>query len=239
MLVDFNNPLSMKYSDYSLKSFECVSDVFEIERVQCYTPTTKPDHDWNLKKDHRRPAEQSLLLSIRELLQQIVDGERFIIMEHDAYLIPEREDIFRVLLEQAYNMALWCVGIATECWTIESKLAENMIKVINNDHKHKYKGPLEIMCNLEANCFPDMIDLLGSYDHGKKVAFLTDEKANYMGIGDRAIPILNRQKADYWLEAPVTQLMDIKCGSTVNFIGVKDQREAYPNMKYIDLDEEI
>ena len=40
MQVDLNNPLAVKYMEYALKSFECVSDIFEIEVIQCITPDT-------------------------------------------------------------------------------------------------------------------------------------------------------------------------------------------------------
>ena len=44
MGVDLNNPLAVKYNELSLKSFECVSDVLNINVIQCITPDTLFPH---------------------------------------------------------------------------------------------------------------------------------------------------------------------------------------------------
>lgn len=42
ILCDFDNPLSMRYLDLSLKSFEPVKDIVNITPLQCDTPETTP-----------------------------------------------------------------------------------------------------------------------------------------------------------------------------------------------------
>ena len=42
ILCDFDNPLSMRYLDLSLKSFEPVKDIVNITPLQCDTPATTP-----------------------------------------------------------------------------------------------------------------------------------------------------------------------------------------------------
>ena len=58
MNVDLNNPLAVKYHQLSLKSFECVKDIFNINVLQCITPDTLLDISFSDKKK-RSPQEES------------------------------------------------------------------------------------------------------------------------------------------------------------------------------------
>ena len=89
------------------KSFAPVSDLIEIETYQCYVPDTLPSFKWNENKK-RTLTEKSILYTYYELMTRIADGEKFIIMEHDAYLNPDRIDIFRKWLELRYRMIIPC-----------------------------------------------------------------------------------------------------------------------------------
>ena len=53
MIVDFDNPVSMKYMELSLKSFKSLSDILEITPVQCTKPETLPIR---VKADEDRPS---------------------------------------------------------------------------------------------------------------------------------------------------------------------------------------
>ena len=57
MGVDLNNPLAVKYNELSVKSFECVSDVLNINVIQCITPDTLFPHLTLSKHKDRSPQE--------------------------------------------------------------------------------------------------------------------------------------------------------------------------------------
>jgi hypothetical protein len=133
MICDFNNELSMKYADYSIKSFE--GSGIEIEKVQCVTPDTIKDQsfviEWedylrtNKYKDQKRVktiTEQACFMShFREWLLIAETGKRHIILEHDACL--DRPDKWGHHLPKADIYELWNPGIAMECYTMSPRLA--------------------------------------------------------------------------------------------------------------------
>ena len=133
MICDFNNELSMKYADYSIKSFE--GSGLEIEKIQCVTPDTIDDqpftvewekyirsNKWHGQKREKTITEQACFMShFREWLLIAETGERHIIMEHDAYL--QHSDKWNHHLHKADNYELWNPGIAMECYTMSPRLA--------------------------------------------------------------------------------------------------------------------
>lgn len=118
MQVDLDNPIAVAYSKLALESFERVSDVFEIEVVQCITPKTYLPELKDLKWKGKTPSEVASFHSTYRMLKRIAQGERFWIMEHDAYLIPEHEETFRKVLKKYKQMGTIVVGMATECFTV-------------------------------------------------------------------------------------------------------------------------
>ena len=48
MICDFNNPISMAYSEVAIKTWEPIEAV-EVERWQCYTPETIIDNPFKSK----------------------------------------------------------------------------------------------------------------------------------------------------------------------------------------------
>ena len=83
MNVDLNNPLAVKYHQLSLKSFECVKDIFNINVLQCITPDTLLDISFSDKKK-RSPQEEATICSQYRLIERISQGEKLFVMEHDA-----------------------------------------------------------------------------------------------------------------------------------------------------------
>jgi len=66
MQVELNNPLAVKYHEVALKSFERVSDIFEINVIQCLTPDTLLD---TITLDPKKPrSPQDRLLSILSIV---------------------------------------------------------------------------------------------------------------------------------------------------------------------------
>lgn len=140
-IVDFNNPISMEYMEGSQKTFECVKDVLDIVPVQCYVPDTIPEGIYS-DKSPRSPTERAIAYTHYSLVERIAGGERIIIMEHDAYLIPEREDIFRLSLAHCNDFKLWNCGIALECYTLQKAVALNYCRYFRAMAATEISGPM-------------------------------------------------------------------------------------------------
>lgn len=124
MQLDLDNPVAVAYSKLALKSFEPVSDVFEIELVQCITPKTLLPELIDLTWKGKTPSEIASFHSTYRMIKRIQNGEHFWIMEHDAYLIPEHIDTFRKVLSKDHQFATCVVGMATECFTVSANVAK-------------------------------------------------------------------------------------------------------------------
>lgn len=139
-IVDFHNPISVQYMEYSRKSFECVKDILTIEPYQCFTPDTQPRNiDLSWKK--RTLTEQACLYTHYSLATRLKHEDRFIIMEHDAYLWPNKQQEFRELLK-LLNSVVWVVGIAAECYTMDQEVAKFFCNQVENDRSVNARGPL-------------------------------------------------------------------------------------------------
>lgn len=124
MQIDLDNPVAVAYSVLALKSFEPVQDIFEIEVVQCVTPKTFLPELSDLIWKGKTPSEVASFHSTYRMLKRIAAGERFWIMEHDAYLIPEHIPTFRKIMTKYKQMGTCVIGMATECFTVNPKVAK-------------------------------------------------------------------------------------------------------------------
>ena len=143
-IVDFDNPTSVQYYQYSVQSLRPVADLLNIEQVQCITPKTLPSGILGDDKK-RSETEKAALVSQYLLIKRIAQGERLIVMEHDAYLRPGFEQTFRdafVLIDQT---ALWVPGIACECYTMNQRVAQIFCDLFERDSQHGVRGPLAMM----------------------------------------------------------------------------------------------
>jgi len=149
-----DNPVSMEYHEISKKSFECVSDVIEIVPFEAITPN-HPDfkehesrYNWQhlLSHDSRHntknfqqphsPTERAGMCSHWELIRQrSLTDEPFFVTEHDTYLIPEQEEIFRVCLDMSsdYNLHYTNIGLFMGCYSLSKTFAEQAWNLLTND----------------------------------------------------------------------------------------------------------
>ena len=150
MITDLNNPISCSYNEVARKSFECVSDILDIELYQCRTPATlNPKIKFNPAKK-RSETEKAILCTYYDILSRIsTQKEELIMMEHDAYLWSDRENDFRNHVRDISRYDIWNVGIAVECHTMSPAMAEQMIDLIDNDFDHRYKGPMGMISCLQ------------------------------------------------------------------------------------------
>jgi len=150
MIMDFNNPVSVAYSKMSIESFKSVEDLIEIIPTQCVVPS---DLKWIDKVDQfgvgptleesvcgmelvywphhvirngNRPwsdPEKCCFASHCKLW--LKEEDRFIILEHDAYLTdPEK---FRKDFKQIDDYGIWMPGVAVECYSLSSDFQRYLI----------------------------------------------------------------------------------------------------------------
>jgi hypothetical protein len=193
MIMDYNNPLSVKYSEMSQESFKCVSDLINIETVQCVTPETMNDDIRWCARKVRSIKEKACLVSHSELWQkQAKQDERFIIMEHDAYLYPNMEDSFRLLFEQYKDVSVWSLGMGMEFYSMSPRVAANCYNNLHRDKDNLYRGTMSY--------------IFYSAEH---------EDLLWVNRGARYPTILNYNGQEYF-EAPITQLFSRSKGNTID-----------------------
>jgi len=136
MQIDLNNALALRYHEVALKSFERVSDIFEIEVVQCVLPTTLlPElKDIPNALTKRSPQELASLHSNYRMAKRISEGERFWVLEHDAYLRPQHEDVFRMIMSKWLTKdSTFQLGMANEFWTTVPAIAKMYCEQVKKD----------------------------------------------------------------------------------------------------------
>lgn len=235
MQVDLNNPLAVKYHQVALKSFERVKDIFHINVVQCVTPDTLLDLPFSDKKT-RSPQEKASICSQYRMMKRISQGERLWIMEHDAYLIPENESVFRMIMSKYEQMLTCNIGIAMECYTAHPRVANLFCDYVENDPKIKSVGPMGIL--------HDVTDKFAAKHRNKAGNVYWPKFGQDNKTGLHSNVSMAHRKPFKILEAPVTQLIDINHGTTVtdrpkNQVKNFYTPDTHPNFHFIDLETEL
>lgn len=236
MQVDLNNRLAVSYMEHALKSFDRVSDIFHINVIQCVTPETLLNVKFSSTKN-RSLQEKASLCSQYRIAKRMANGEKIWMMEHDAYLIPEREEIFRMIMTKYSGMPVCNIGVAMECYTIQSKIAKMFCDLIENDANTNLKGPMSVLHRAT--------DLYCSKVKNNKnnVYWPKEGKENLTGISYNVS--LAHKKPKVIIPSPVTQLIDTNRGTTVTD---RDQlqgdklfyrKETHPNFHFISVDKPL
>ena len=231
MQVDLANPLAVKYHEVALKSFERVKDIFHINVVQCVTPDTLLDLPFSDKKS-RSPQEKASICSQYRMMKRISQGERLWIMEHDAYLRPDHEDIFRMIMSKYQQMLTCNIGIAMECYTAHPRIANLFCEHVEKDAEITATGPMGILHNATDQFATKHKNQLGN------VYWPKAGQDNKTGLSNNVSSA--HRKPRKILEAPVTQLIDINHGTTVtdrpkNQVKNFYTPETHPNFHFVDL----
>jgi hypothetical protein len=237
MQVDLNNELAVRYMEVALKSFERVSDIFEIEVVQCITPETLLPELINHKKvTHnkdgnplimRSPQEIGSLHSNYRMIKRLSEGERFWVLEHDAFLRVNGEDVFRTLMSKWNQFPAAGIGMAFEFYTMWPEVAQKWIDVFLSGVN---MGPMGIMHKATDNWSNET-----QYSKNN-IYWPCDRKvdtrwANMTGIG-RSCQQAHRDPSKI-LHSPITQCIDVRYGGTVT------DREMTKNSKTGEYDQNI
>lgn len=234
MQVDFNSQLALRYCEVALESFQRVSDIFEIEVVQCVLPTTLIPELSSMPNAlaKRSPQELASIHSNYRMAKRMSQGERFWVLEHDAYLRPQHEDVFRMIMSKWHTKnSSFELGMANEFWTTIPAIAKMYCTEIE---KGWSSGPMSLLhkvtdryCknNKERNTYWPMN------------RFKNPEWRNKTGVDINVSLAYNNPKII--LDSPITQIMDEKYGGTVRD-RKKDShlysRETNPDAEWIDLD---
>lgn len=167
--MDFNNPVSVAYSKMSIESFKPVEDLIEIIPIQCITPKDfkwvdkvdqygigpaldasiagKELYFWPtliyMKNKHREwtEGEKACFSSHFKLWYQ--NDDRWIIMEHDAYLLDE--DKFRKDFARMNNYDIWMPGIAVEFYSMSRKFLNHLYNKIDEGWHTIPYGPMAFL----------------------------------------------------------------------------------------------
>lgn len=225
-LVDLNNPISVEYSTHSINSFEPVSDILDIEPIQCVVPSTLPTDRFYGDSPVRSVYEQSCFASHYMLVKRLAEGEKFIIMEHDAYLWPERVNIFRELIQEKVltRFDAFYLGIANEFYTLKRTVASAYMSLFNENLRG---GPL-----FHAGASYELVRATGKPN--MRIMFPVDGQTNKICSSvDIKVAASGRGRI---FDAPVTQHFKLSSGSTIlerrnNWVTT---RENSPNMFFTD-----
>lgn len=233
--ADLNNDTVKRYLEHSLRSFEPVKDIFEIEVIQCVTPESDLIGPVNMssfdESKKRSPQEKASLLSQYRLMRRLSEGHSFFIMEHDAYLRPEYEDVFRMVMSKYRQMMVCNIGIAMECYTCHNIVAEIFCYHVEYDSEHKMRGPMGIL-HASMDSVSRKID-----NKWRNVYWPKEGQDNKTGISSNVSRAF--RDPEIVLDAPITQLIDESVGSTVTDrpnIKSKYTRKSHPNFHWITLD---
>lgn len=158
MICDLNNPKSVQYTQIARQTFKATKKI-EIELWQCVTPETRSKFNrlvWGGKDTRKKYAGQNRILPQAEKaclqshlywwFKQAHQDERFLIMEHDAYLRDATK--FEALLEQIDEHMIWNCGIAAECYSINRSFARFCDYYYNVARTPISSGPLAEMFHL-------------------------------------------------------------------------------------------
>lgn len=250
MQVDLNNELAVRYMNYALKSFERVKDIFEIEVVQCITPETllpelkdnpniTVDPKTQKKYRNRSPCEIASLHSNYRMIKRFAEGERFFVLEHDAYLRPEHEDVFRMVMSKWREMPIILLGTAFEFYTMQPYLAREWIKVLENGTN---LGPMGIAHQVGTHKVPGKFN--NCYFPANR--YKDPRWCNLTGVGKNTSMCYD--DPNVLLNSPITQIADERYGGTVTdrdwqlvdgkYIMEKTyNRTKHPDFEWITLDE--
>ena len=236
MNVDMNNPLAMRYLEVALKSWEILSDVFEIEVVQCITPDTLLE-GVNNNLENRSLQELAALHTHYRTAKRMSQGERLWMMEHDAYLNPEGEEFMRMILSKwKTKKSTLLLGMSNEFWTTIPEIAQKYCEIIESGYG---RGPMTLLHKVTDDWrrknddrHPCTYWVVNRYKH--------PELINKTGLGfDVSSAYHNPIKV---FDSPVVQILDEKYGGTVldrnNQRGNSRvyQKVQHPDVKWITLD---
>ena len=183
---------SEEYAEISRKSFERALDdgvITSIETFDAITPNSEnfEEHvgryNWqqslmfadvnNKAPDDHSPTEKAGMCSHWELIRrQSEQEEKFWIMEHDTYLIRERYETFKMLVDYSDKQLYSNIGLFMGMYSVDHRAAHWMYHMLTNVDFPINCGPY---CTLQR--------LYRTYT----TSYLEREDINYFGLTNPAV----------------------------------------------------
>lgn len=168
-IVDFNNPISVEYSQISQESFKPAIETGYIEEiipVQSVTPETLDQYehlyDWrpslmkldnDTDKNHSETEKAGMCSHWELMRKQGESEERFLILEHDTFLLPQHLDDFGYLLNyiKQKNVCYANIGLFMACYTFNTHCAGWMYQLLHEQKFWINSGPYGVVERLFRN----------------------------------------------------------------------------------------
>lgn len=227
-IVNFKDPISVRYFEHSQKSLQPVRDVLDIEPIQCVLPEEVESYNFPFKNTGRYSSrsitEKACLLSHYNLVKKLYRGEKFFVLEHDVYLWPERIEIFYYLLENSSRYTIFFPGISNEFYTMTKPAAFSYLNIAVN--KNDWYGPL-------AFSFKVMEELASKPD--SFFLWPVNTLKNHIAQGKIPTDLLTGNDCIIY-DSPITQHYNLPVGSTIKNKASKWKvsREKNPNFYFTE-----
>lgn len=137
MIIDRDNPVSIKYSEISKQSYQPLIEDGTIEIIDFPAVNLKTLDQYQSKYNFRpslvigqvgkehHPTEVAGMCSHFELLKkQSETSERFFILEHDSYLLEPNQFRQYINLIQDESLCYANIGLFFSCYTVSQHFAE-------------------------------------------------------------------------------------------------------------------
>lgn len=241
MLVDFDNPVSVRYSEIAIDSFKPVIQrgILDIIPTQCITPKTLPtvENDFNWQKSlatidmkkgrETKPmheTEKAGMCSHWELMRRQRYEDRFFIMEHDAYLLDadDFEKAYEFMLE--HDIAYANLGLFMSCYSYNKHSATWMYEqLIRENNVPVNCGPYlmaEKLYKLYAKHFLSKRNYLGK-EYSFMIPFRDSDKLGYGRTEKEMFQTINFARETWralspYMNTPSTQCWSEELGLTQN-----------------------
>ena len=131
-----------------------------------------------------------------------------------------------------YEKMLTCnVGIAMECYTTHPSVAELFCELVRNDSTTRQKGPMGILHYAT--------DVIARGNNSDRNCVYWPKKGNRNETGIDVNVTESHSRPKIVIDAPVTQLVDIRQGTTIvdrPHIQNIYTSELHPNFHFVDID---
>jgi hypothetical protein len=181
MIVDFSNPVSMRYAEMSIQSLKPISDLINVIPVQCTVPSTLPtryparsgttpfyvsDNGTDYLRDRYYGGTfcdnrlyNCIMHSHMTYIERIAKGEECFILEHDAALV--NQDSFREMFDMFWGADTFFPGACMEFYSLSQRMAQWMVDIMDNFpltqvdngyHKNeRFSGPMGVLSHADKD----------------------------------------------------------------------------------------
>jgi len=252
-IVIKGNERSEEYADISRKSFQRAIDEGYLDSIETFDAIT-PDspqfqqhvdmYKWeqslmNADKTHGKglddhsPSEKAGMCSHWELMRiQAYQDERFWIMEHDTYLIPERFEAFKVLSQYSEGRLYSNIGLFMGMYMMDPRFAHWGYHMLTNAQFPINCGPY---CTLQRLFRTFTTHHLPQHDfYGIKDTLIHPwSNCDTIGIGRECGVYFNKKDHDKaGIPTPTTQVISKRLSVTQHHHSYREDHIQQPWLRH-------